>query len=724
MGVEQQIPLLAESNEKLIQENCGIIGVYSENRSAPLIVRKGLTTLQPRGREKAGICASDEYGDFRTHTGTGLIPAVLNDEVLENIGKSYTATGHNRYSTSKGTKGIPQPITIRTEQFGLSLGHNGNLFDLNWFSPEEIGFKFNGTTDSALLTAFLLNQRQKFSTWLETFQESLPIVQQSGTASLVMLTDDGSLWGVRDPSANRPLSLGILEDGDKGWILASETAALDTAGAHFVRELEGGEIVQINKEGNISFNYYGLPRVEAPCIFERIYFARPDTYMSGQRIRVGREKSGRALAKRMKGKGIKPTVVVPILESGYFAAKGVHLELNIPMQEASTTDHYIGRTFILPGQESRKLTVNGKHNFTPDGIVDEEAATVDDSGIRFNTSPAITSGLKEAGAKSVDLGFASPPVVNPCDTGIDMPTKEELPASRWEHLPLIQLEENVSAYVGSDTVTFLPIKDTAEAFGGHKEDFCYRCFGGPHPIRDANLKFRQKERLLSGKPKISIFISGGGTNLQRIIDGVGSGDIKADIKGVLSNNPEAFGLTRASQNGIETAVVSSKGMIKDPILRSQYDHQLITYVDTINPDIIVLAGWMVVLGDDFLKRMQEKEITVINLHPALLSRYGNTTVETSRGLIPVLRGTHAIQDAYNEGLRVSGVTVHQVLPGVGFDVGPIILKEEVRSFPGESMDEWEARIHQAEYRALPAALKRVIYVTNHNIDTSKGDFPW
>jgi phosphoribosylglycinamide formyltransferase-1 len=253
---------------------------------------------------------------------------------------------------------------------------------------------------------------------------------------------------------------------------------------------------------------------------------------------------------------------------------------------------------------------------------------------------------------------------------------------------------------------------------------CFHCFGGPHPFTTPPVLPQRKKLPTQSFPNIVVFISGSGTNLQQILDGVSKGEIRAQIQAVVSNTADAFGLVRAKRAGVTTKVFSSRGIFADPTARKRYEKTLIDYLKSMRPDVIVLAGWMIVLGKSFLLAMQNLGITIINLHPALLTEKSDDEMWTTRGKVPVIRGTHAIEKAYESSVPLSGVTVHQVLPGNGMDTGPIIVREEVWKQPRESLKNWERRIHEAEYRALPTALKRVLHVISHNIDASGGEFFW
>lgn len=705
-----------------INEKCAVVAVWTQDNNAPQLVRRGLASLQHRGQESTGITVYTGKKGLHNYVGMGLVPFVLTDKILERLGGSSIAIGHNRYSTT-GDSTIEncQPIMLTHGKHQLSIGHNGNI-------PEVLSLQRQlkkippGNTDTGTIVQFLLEKRGTYSSWEETFVHELPHIH--GAFSLVVVTDDGHIFGIRDPYGIRPLAIGTLKNG---WIIASESVALDLCGAFFVREIVRGEIFHIRPDGEVSSIFFDAPPMRGrPDIFEKIYFARPDSFIDGVRIRLGREESGKLLGKRLRKKGIKPDVVVPIFASGYPAAKGLAEELKLPIVEAIATSHYIGRTFIQPGQLNRVAAVNGKHNFTPDGIVGKRVVFVDDSAVRLTTSSTITQGLGESGAIEVHAAFASPPVIKHCDMGIDMKSTSELPASRWVHKGHDGIEKHAASLILADTVTYLPIEETAAAFSTTPENCYYHPFGGPHPIRDNTEVFTTMEKKIHGKPRIAVFISGGGTNLQQLLDEQKADRLNGEIVVVVSNKEVAYGLTRAKEAHIPTVVVSSAGAIKDTQKRAEFEKQLLASIAQYNVDLIVLAGWLVVLSDSFLKKVQEQEIPVINLHPGLLSRTHNDAVTTSRGPIPVLRGigTDIIRKAYDAQFPVYGVTVHQVLPGSNVDVGPILVKEEVRRKREETFEQFERRIHDAEYRALPLAVKRICHVLSYNIDVSGGQFPW
>ena len=717
MGVEAIIPAegLIENSEIDKAEKCGVIGVYAARGNAVDLVSLGLKGLQHRGQENAGF-STIKNGQIQTITGAGLIDSVFTAEIFRDYENTYVAIGHNRYSTVHG--GVGQPIDLSDGRYQISLAHNGNEFNLSW--GENLSVPEN-PSDTTYMTAFLLSQRPYHKSWLETFQVVLPIFDQSGAHSLTMLTKTGDLWAVKGNYDIRPLVLGKLRDG---WMFASESIGLSDAGADFIRDVLPGEIIQISPDGELKSFFYGEPTRRTPCLLEHVYFSRPDSITKGRRMQTDRRTSGKLLAARLQQKQLEIEVVIPVLESGLPATQGVAKAFGLDVEDAIKTSHYVGRTFIRPGNEERRRRINGKHNVIPDNIRGKKVVVGDDSGVRLNTSKDLDSKLDDSGTQEVHFAFASPPVVNPCDLGVDMRTSEELPASKWKDLPLEQIEENAALHIGADSVTYLPIAETTAAFGGTPEDFCYHCFGGPHPVRDFKELLPQREKPIEGQPRVVVFISGSGTNLQKLIDGKENGSLDMEIVGVLANKDTAYGLERAAQHGIEPTVIPSKGRWQDSELRRQFENEIFEYVQEKRPDVIVLAGWMAILGDDLLTQLFENHITVINLHPALLPQEAVDEILTSRGTMPVLRGAHAIKDAFEQSLPVSGVTVHQVLPHNMYDVGPILLQEEVHRDPDDTLETWEAKIHATEYRVLPTALNRVIHYLIHNIDPSQGTVPW
>jgi amidophosphoribosyltransferase len=705
-----------------LREKCGVVGVFTTDDTAPYIARRASASLQHRGQESAGMSVLSPDGKISTYKKMGLVPHVLTESVLKRLGPGHAAIAQNRYATFGGShEGNAQPIAMLQGDFQLSLGHNGNIPDVSNIKS-QLSPRFKASGDTELMTALLHKKRKtEYQSWEQTFINVLP--QFRGAYSLTILTNDGSVFGIRDPYGIRPLCFGKMENG---WIIASESVALDAVGADFVREIKPGEILKISKDGKLTSYFFGEPKRLQYCLLECVYFDRPDSFVNGIRIRAGREASGHLLGKRMKQKGVLPDVVVPTFDSGYPAAKGVAHELGLPIVDAITTSHYVGRTFIQPGQNNRITAVNGKHNIVPDEVRGKKIVIVDDSVIRMTTSSALTRKFKEAGVKEVYIASASPPVVNQCDLGIDMRAKKELPAAKFEKDPVEVIEKKVADYIGADAVIYLPIEETTKAFGGKPKDFYWTPFGGPHPIRGKQEIFPKLTHKITGKPKICVFAShhSKGSNLENIINHIESGNIHAQISNVLASSKDSYSLVRAKNHNIPTTVISFVGKLSDTSAREKYEKQLIAHIEKTKPDVILLSGWSFILSDSFLEKMEALQIPVINHHPALLTSDASDTVATSAGIIPVIRGNNKFDASFASRVPVSGLSVHQVLPGNMYDVGPVIMKAEVRRNSEDTLETWEERNREMEYLLLPAALNRVLHVLQSGIDVSRGTFPW
>jgi len=700
---------------------CGVIGIATSSNHASYFVKRGLSALQHRGQESAGISICTLTEKIVTYKNMGLVPQVISEEVLKKLGSNKLAIGHTRYGTTgTSTLSNAHPITLKKGKYQLSIIHNGNLPDISNLRDELQEYN-DESNDTILVAKLILKKRPHFASWEETLQHILP--QCHGSYNFILLTNDSTLFGIRDPFGIWSLSLGKLADG---FVIASESAAFDMINAEFVRDIAPGEIVKITPDGKINAYFFGEPKHPQHSLFEYVYFARPDSFINGKRVRTGREESGRLLGDRITKKGITPDAVVPIFESGYPAAKGVAERLKLPMVDAITTSNYVGRTFIQPGQENRMRAVNGKHNIVPDDIIGKKIVVVDDSAIRMTTSKALIQELRDAGAKEVYMGIASPPVVNQCDMGIDMRNKKDLPASDFKDSPFATIEKNIADIIGADEMIYLPIDETTKAFGADKEYFYWYPFGGPHPIRGKQPVFPKLKKKITGKPKICVFASilSKGSNLGKIIDHIESGDMQAEIVEVMSNREESFSLVRAKQHNIPTAVIPFKGKFSDKPARKKYEEKLVAHITELKPDIILLSGWSMVLSDFFVKKMQELQIPLLNHHPALMTNDGNATVSTSRGKMPIIRGNNKFEASFASNMPVSGLSVHQILPGNAYDVGPVIMKAEVRRRPEDTIESWEKRNREMEYTLLPTAIKRVLHVLQNNIDISKGDFPW
>lgn len=448
------------------QEKCGIFAVYGYRgpENAALITYLGLLALQHRGQESAGM-AFQEDGKIRAIKGMGMVDHVFSRQDLALV-KADTVLGHVRYATSGPSIATnAQPLlALSHDRSGMALAHNGNLTNTRKLHHRllEAGHIFHTTSDTEILLTYLFRFRRLGL--IEAAKKTMEIVQ--GAYSAVIL-DHNRLVAFRDPNGFRPLVIGRLNGA---YILASETAALDLVGAEVVREVQAGEIISIGPEGLYSAGV--RPGAEPSyCIFEYVYFARPDSVIDGCSVHLVRKKVGSLLAGRLQ---TKPDLVIPSPDSGVSAASGLAEALNLPLEWAVYRNPYLGRTFIKPGQETREMAVRLKFNPVPGLVGGKRVALVDDSLVRGTTARVLTSLLRDAGAAEVHLGIASPPYKHPCYYGIDIPVPDELAA-------IDENMEQLAASIGADSITFAEPEDLYEAVGKGRREFCTACFTGLYP---------------------------------------------------------------------------------------------------------------------------------------------------------------------------------------------------------------------------------------------------
>ena len=424
----------------------------------------GLYALQHRGQESAGIAVSDGTR-IVVFKDMGLVAQVFNESVLNTL-RGHIAIGHCRYSTTGSpTWENAQPTFQSTEHGGLALGHNGNLINTPELAKRLAPGRLSGSSDTEVLTALLANGSGGAGHELEvTAAEVLPDVR--GAYSLVFMTER-TLYAARDPEGVRPLVLGRLESG---WVVASETAALDIVGATFVREIEPGELVAIDADGVRSRRF--APARPKGCLFEYVYLARPDTTISGRSVQATRAEVGRRLAREHP---VEADVVIPTPESGTPAAIGYAEASGIPYGQGLVKNSYVGRTFIQPSQTIRQLGIRLKLNPLRENIEGKRLVVVDDSIVRGNTQRAIVRMLREAGAAEVHVRISSPPLVWPCFYGIDFPTRAELIGGN------LSVEE-IRASLGADTLGYISLDELIAATRQNKDRLCRACFDGEYPI--------------------------------------------------------------------------------------------------------------------------------------------------------------------------------------------------------------------------------------------------
>ena len=424
----------------------------------------GLFALQHRGQESAGIVTSNGVGsNFKRHVSMGLVSQAFKDVDFEKLAGTR-AIGHVRYSTT-GSSHITnaQPLMVDCVRGQIAIGHNGNLVNAAHLRREleQKGSIFQTTVDSEIIL-HLLAQPSVGSNVLAALRRI------HGAFSLVMMTE-GELIGVRDPHGFRPLSLGRLDNG--GYVLSSETCAMDLVGAKFERDIEPGEVIIINEQGVRSEFPFNDTR-EAFCVFEYVYFARPDSIVNGVNVARVRTEMGRQLARET---GVEADLVVPVPDSGIYAALGFAEELGIRYEQAFVRNHYIGRTFLQPSQLIRDFNVRVKLNLIREVVEGKRVVVVDDSIVRGTTALARVNHLREAGAKEVHVRVSCPPHKHACHYGIDFPDPKKLIANQFTN-------EEIAGYLGADTVGYLSIDGMVKATGRDINKYCLACFNHDYPV--------------------------------------------------------------------------------------------------------------------------------------------------------------------------------------------------------------------------------------------------
>ena len=449
------------------REECGVVGVYSPNDRAARLVFFGLFALQHRGQESAGIASSDGRS-IEIHTDMGLVTQAFREESLTPL-KGDMAIGHTRYSTTGSSKlANAQPFLVSGVHGRLALGHNGNLINAVNLRKElesKWGYTFKSSTDSEVL-AYLLASAPG-----ETWEERVAYCMRNakGAFSAVVQTED-FIMGMKDPLGVRPLCLGKLSGG--GWILASESCALDHAGAEFVRELEPAETVMIDRKGVHSFIWQGRDNRRALCVFELIYFARPDSRLDDVQVYASRRAMGARLAQEQPAEG---DLVIGIPDSATAAAMGYANEIGIPYSDGLIKNRYVGRTFIEPDQRLRDLDVQLKFNPLPDVIAGKRLIVVDDSIVRGTTTPRVVRLLRQAGATEIHMRVCAPPIRWDCHFGVDMASRRELIAAN-------KSVKQIEQIIGVDSLGYLSEEGLLEVVGGKQNGFCHACFSGNYPI--------------------------------------------------------------------------------------------------------------------------------------------------------------------------------------------------------------------------------------------------
>lgn len=447
------------------QHECGVFGIYAPNEDVARLTFFGLYALQHRGQESAGIAVSDGR-HMNVHKEMGLVSQVFNEDKLRPL-DGHIAIGHTRYSTTGSSRLLnAQPFVVESVLGPLAVGHNGNLTNAGHLRQEimQRGVGLTSTSDSELVIQMLAGGEGR--TWEEKMRVFM--VRAQGAYCLTVMTRD-TLFAIRDPWGLHPLCLGKI--GENGWVVASETCALATIGAEFVREIAPGEIVAVDEHGPRTVALMPAPN-RATCLFEYIYFARPDSIMDEQTLHAIRVAQGRELAKESPAPA---DVIIPVPDSAVPAAIGFAQQSGIPYTEGLIKNRYIGRTFIQPDDRLRKLGVQLKFNTLSDNLRGKSVVLVDDSIVRGNTSGPIVKLLREAGAREVHLRVSSPPIRHPCFLGVDMATYPELIAHR---MSVAEIQD----YLGVDSLAYLSLDGLVRATGRPNAGFCRGCFSGKYPV--------------------------------------------------------------------------------------------------------------------------------------------------------------------------------------------------------------------------------------------------
>jgi amidophosphoribosyltransferase len=450
-------------------EECGVFGVFGHPDAAALAAL-GLHALQHRGQEAAGIVAYDGE-QFNAHRGMGLVGDLFGSpDVIRKL-PGHSAIGHVRYATT-GEVALRnvQPLYFDFALGGMAICHNGNLTNSYQLRKQLVrrGCLFNTTSDTEVINHLIATSEQ--STIVDRMVDGLRQIE--GAYSLAALTQN-CVIGLRDPLGVRPLVVGRLADA---WIIASETCALDIIDADFVRDVEPGEIVIADPDGLHSIKPF-LKKPERFCIFEHIYFARPDSVIEGKSVYEARKSIGRELARESH---VDADIVVPVPDSGVPAAIGYSQEASIPFELGIIRNHYVGRTFIEPTDQIRHLGVRLKHNANRNDLKGKRVILVDDSIVRGTTSTKIVEMVRNAGAREVHMRISSPPTTHPCFYGIATPEREQLLAARYD-------VDEMAKFIGVDTLAFISIEGLYRAMGEPARDplaprFCDACFTGDYPI--------------------------------------------------------------------------------------------------------------------------------------------------------------------------------------------------------------------------------------------------
>ena len=446
-----------------MHESCGVFGIYAPDEDVARLTFFALFALQHRGQESAGIATTDGKR-IQVYADMGLVSQVFSEDSLSQL-HGNIAIGHNRYST-RGSNRVTncQPFVVGSGENTIAIAHNGNIINAEHLYRELCAqsYTFHSSTDTEVIANLILSSHEK--DWVDRIRYAMHRLQ--GAYSLTLLSNN-KLFGVRDPLGVRPLCLGSLNGG---WVIASESCALDHIGANFIREIEPGEIVVISENGVES--YREKTDKKAVCIFEYIYFARPDSLINGRLLYSARLAMGEGLAEEHP---VTADLVMGVPDSATAAGIGYSHKSGIPPGEGLLKNRYVGRTFIEPDQRIRDLGVKLKFNPLPQMLDGKRLVVVDDSIVRGTTTPSVVKLLRRAGVKEVHMRICAPPIRYPCFFGVDM-------ATRWELIAAQKTIPEIRDFIGADSLGYLSLDGLIKAVALPKNTFCLACFTGDYPI--------------------------------------------------------------------------------------------------------------------------------------------------------------------------------------------------------------------------------------------------
>jgi amidophosphoribosyltransferase len=463
------MPLLSDHRDGP-RDECGVFGLYGPDHDVARLAYFALFALQHRGQESAGIATAARDGNIMAIRDQGLVAQVFDEHTLRSL-LGDMAIGHVRYSTTGSSEWQNAQPVVRDDSRTLALAHNGNLINAvelyGELRDQEVPFR--STSDSEIIAALLA--RHEAPRIEDAVADIVPRLK--GAFSTVVMTDE-AVVAFRDPHGLRPLALGMIEQehGPAAYCVASESCAFDLIGARYLRDVQPGEMITLTHNGFRSKIVCGDQR-RAFCVFEYIYFARPDSRMNGTVLQVARAKMGEILWREAP---VDADVVIPVPDSGNPAARGLARAAGLPQDDGFIKNRYVARTFIQPGQELRKQGLRLKFNPLPEVVEGKRLIVVDDSIVRGNTTRQIVQMLREAGAAEIHLRISAPPIKHPCHYGIDMSTREEMIAHG-------RTVEEVATELGADSLHYLSLEGVYEAIGGSRGEHCDACFSGEYPLR-------------------------------------------------------------------------------------------------------------------------------------------------------------------------------------------------------------------------------------------------